>query len=390
MPIEEHNVMITFRRWTSAAILSTAVALSFGGCGASDEEEIRAVAKEFNRLDAKDAERACELITTRAEAQLTAFVADGGNGDCVKALQQVEQSDEQPTPGEIDKAVLKIRDDRAVLNFDEQPLGLRKVDGDWQIDNLFNARLVEEARHFPAALSRGSDEQQVRASMNALVAAYRKRDYDRACDLLSYGAEAQLFVALAFASFADTEASDKPPTDTSCASMHRRLARIIGKKGGFAADTPSVTRIAAAKVAIRGDRATVRLASDDSRRMIRQDGHWLMDADEEGISVDDDPPSPGSLERCWKRAGAQIASSGKDLRFAIHGTVKAVAIKSGLVSVKGVSNGVGWRVFYTLPADGVDPGLRVLRKPRTVRAVAYVRDAKAHPRVVNRARACGS
>ena len=116
--------------------------------------------------------------------------------------------------------------------------------------------------------------------------------------------------------------------------------------------------------------------------MIRQDGHWLIGAGEGGFTVDD-APSPASLERCWKRAGAHIAASGRDLRFAIHGTAKAIAIKPGLVSVKGESaGGVAWRVFYTLPADGEDPGLGVFRKPSTVGAVAYVRDAAAHPRVV--------
>ena len=359
-----------------------------GGCGASDEEQIRGVAKEFMQLDAKDADRACELITPRAQAQLTAFV---GDGECVKALQKIEQSDEQPKPREIDEAALKIRADRALLSIGEQPLGLRKVDGEWRVDNFFNAKLVEDPPHFPPALSRGTDEQQARASMKALGAAYRKRDYERACDLLSYGAEAQLLVGLAFTSFADTEAGDNPLADASCAAVHRKLELVIGDKGGFAGEAPSAAQIDAAKVSIRGDRATVRLAGGDSQRMIRQDGHWLVDGEENAITIDDDAPSAASLKRCWKRSGANIASRGRDLRFAIHGTPKAIAIKPGMVSVKGTSaEGVAWRVFYTLPADGVDPGLGVLRKPRTVGAVAYIRQAAAHPRVVAKVRACGS
>lgn len=379
----------TILRCLSAATLLAGAALSVGGCGASDEEEIRAVTKEFMRLGAKDADRACELITARAQAQLTVFV---GNGECEEVLKEVEQSDEQAKPSEVDKAALKIRDDRAVLRIDKQSLGLRKVDGKWRVDNLFNGKLVEEPRHFPAALSRGPDEQQVRASMKALGAAYRKRDYERACDLLSYGAEAQLFVGLAFASFADTDAGDEPPADISCEWVHRKLERILGEKAAFGDEAPSAAQIDAAKVSVRDDHATVRLAADDSRRMIRQDGHWLVDAEAEGITIDDEAPSPASLKSCWKRSGAQIASSGRDLRFAIHGTTKAVAIKPGLVSVKGESaEGVKWRVFYALPADGVDPGLSgVLRQPRTVPAVAYVKDAAAHPRVIVKARACGS
>ena len=378
----------TIHRYLSAATLLAAAALSAGGCGASDEEEIRAVTKEFMRLDAKDADRACELITARAQAQLTVFA---GDGECEKALRKVEQDEgEQPKPREIDKAPLKVRDDRAVLTIDDQRLGLRKVDGTWRVDNLFNGMLVEPPRRLPAALSHGSDEQQVRASITAFGDAYRKRDYERACDLLSYGAEAQLFVGLAFASFADTEGSEAPPADASCPWVHRKLERIIGKKAAFADEVPSAARIDAAEVSIRGDRATVSLPGDDER-LIRQDGHWLMAGEEKGITFEDDVPSPASLQRCWKRSGANIAAGGKDLRFAIHGTAKAIAIKPGLVSVKGESaDGVGWRVFYTLPADGEDPGLGVFRKPRTVRAVAYVRDAAAHPRVIEKMRACGS
>jgi hypothetical protein len=227
--------------------------------------------------------------------------------------------------------------------------------------------------------------------MKAFGAAYRKRDYERACDLFSYGAEAQLIVGLLFASLADTNAGDKPPADASCAWVHRKLERIMGEKGAFADEAPSDAQIDAADVTIAGHHATVRLAGDDSQRLVRQDGHWLIDAEEEGITVDDDAPSPASLKHCWKRSGAQIASSRRDLRFAIHGTAQAVAIKPGLVSVKGKSaEGVQWRAFYTLPADGVDPGLKVFRKPQTVLAVAYIRDAAAHRRVVAKVRACGS
>ena len=366
------------------AVVLAGATLAIAGCGTSDEEEIRGVVTEFMRLGPKDAARECELLTPRAVAQLTAFV---GGEDCEKALRKVEQSDERPTPAEVDKATLKIRADRAVLSLDGMPMGLRKVDGDWRVDNMFNGTLDEEPRQFPAALSRGSDEQQVRATVKALGAAYRKRDFQRACDLFSYGAEAQLFIGLAFASFADTEANDKPPADPSCEWVHRKLERLVGDKGAFADELPSAARIDAARVSIRGDRATLHLPGDDAAALIRQDGHWLVGADAVGMSFEQEKPSPASLERCWKRSGAQIATSARDLRFAVRGTAKAIAIKSGLVSVKGD----GWRVFYSLPSDGEDPGLgTVLAKPSTVGAVAYISDAAAHPRVVARARACGS
>ena len=71
----------------------------------------------------------------------------------------------------------------------------------------------------------------------------------------------------------------------------------------------------------------------------------------------------------------------------MRSTVKAIAIKPGRVSVKGD----GWRLFYTLPANGEDPGVKaILAKPSRVRAVAYIEDAAANPRVVAKARACGS
>ena len=92
------------------------------------------------------------------------------------------------------------------------------------------------------------------------------------------------------------------------------------------------------------------------------------------------------MERCWRRAGASIASSAGDLRFAVGSTARNIAIKPGQISVKGKR----WRIFYTLPSDGEDPGLAtVLAKPSTVSAVAYVQDAPAHAGVVEKARACG-
>ena len=164
---------------TTAAI--AAAALAIGGCGASDEEQIREVAKEFVRLDTKkDAQRTCELLTARAEAQLTAFV---GGGECVKAMRKLDSDEDRPSARELNKAKVRVRGDRALLAFGEQSIGLRKADGDWQVDNVLNASLDEQPRRFPAGLSAGSDARQVRATMTALAAAYADADYDRACAL---------------------------------------------------------------------------------------------------------------------------------------------------------------------------------------------------------------
>ena len=368
---------------TCAAIGMAALAIA--GCGASDEEQIRAVAKEFLRLDVQEnAERVCELMTPRAEAQSTAIV---GGGECVRALRKTESSDDPPpSPAAVDKASLKLRDDRAVLVLEGRGMGLRKVDGDWRLDNMFNPSLDERPRRLDPRLATGSDEQQVRATLKALSAAYAKRDYQRACDLYGWGAEVMLFMGLAFASIMDTAASDKAPDDLSCVWVHREVSRIAGDDDLFAGNAIPATRIDAAKVSIRGDRATVPIAGEDTQRLIRQEGHWLMDV-EAPLFEEAESPSPRSVEQCLRRSGAAIASGARDLRWATRRTAKAIAVRSGLVSVKGE----GWRVFYTLPRGGDDPGLgAILANPGIVGTVAYVEDAAAQPGVVNRARSCGS
>ena len=150
---------------------------------------------------------------------------------------------------------------------------------------------------------------------------------------------------------------------------------------------PSAAELAAARIAIRGARATIRVKGDEPGEFIREEGRWLVAADEsEGFTTEQDAPSAKSLERCWRQAGAEIASDADDLRFAVGSTARNVKISAGRVSVKGKD----WRVFYTLPTDGEDPGLAtVLAKPSTVRAVAYVENAPSHAGIVAAARACG-
>ena len=87
--------------------------------------------------------------------------------------------------------------------------------------------------------------------MKAFAAAYRTRDYERACDLLSYGAEAQVYVGLAFAAFADLDGVDKEPADPSCVWAHRQIERLVGGTATFADEAPSAAQIDAAKVSIR-------------------------------------------------------------------------------------------------------------------------------------------
>ena len=384
---------MTFTRTCCTALAALTLALVASACGASDEDQIRANVSEWFKLDRKqDAKRACELMTPRAEAQLTglagSFSGDAG-GDCEKVLGSTEQDDDQPSPGDVRRGRLAIRDERAVLSLpgdDPQPMGLRKVDGEWRIDNMINPSLDERPRRFDERLAKGSDEQQLRATSKAVSAAFADEDYERVCELFSYGAEAQLLIGRLFASIGETESDDTP--DLSCAASFRAIAKLAeagDEDFGFAGGLPSAAEIAAARVTVDGDRATVKVAGEDPEEFVREEGHWLVAADSAGITTEE-APSPPSLERCWRQAGARIAASARDLRFAVGGHARHIAVSPGRVSVKGPD----WRVFYTLPADGEDPGLaKVLAKPSTVRAVAYVEDAPAHARVVAKARDCG-
>ena len=387
---------MTLTRTCSFAAATLVLALGAGACGGSDEEDIRATAKEWIKFDGrKDAKRACALMTERAQSQITGLLGSfSGGGDCVAVIAKSEPDDDQPTARDVDKAKLTIRDDRAVLSLagggrDAQPMGLRRVDGDWRVDNMINPTLTERPRRIDPRLTTGSDEQQVRAAYGAVSEAFADKDYGRACALFSYEAEAQLILGRLFASIADTEQSQEKP-DLACSASFRALAKLGDGDDsdlGFGDKVPSAARLAAAKVSIDDDRATVHVAGEEPGRFVREEGHWRVAAEpSEGWTTEDSAPSAASLERCWRNAGARIASGPRDLRFAVGTTARNVVFSAGRVSVKGKD----WRIFYTLPADGEDPGLgTVLAKPSVVHAVAYVKDAPAHAGIVAKARDCG-
>ena len=383
---------MTITRTSLLAATTLVLALGAGACGTSDEDEIRATATEWIKLSGKkDAKRACELMTPRAQVQVTGFLGSfGGGGSCVKVLASSESNDDQLSARDVEKAKVAIRDDLALLTApgsDAQQIGLRKVDGDWRLDNIINPTLTDRPRRIDPRLSKGTDEQQLRATHKAVGEAFADKDYKRGCELFSYGAEAQLIVGRLFASFGDTEEPKTRP-DLSCAASLRALSKLGDGDDddlGFSGEVPSAGRLAAADVSIRGTRATVRVAGEEPVEYLREEGHWLVAPDTGSITTEK-APSAASLERCWRRAGAVIASSARELRFAVGDTARHIAISPGRVSVKAKD----WRIFYTLPADGEDPGLgTVLAKPSTVRTVAYVKDAPAHAGIVARARACG-
>jgi hypothetical protein len=99
---------------------------------------------------------------------------------------------------------------------------------------------------------------------------------------------------------------------------------------------------------------------DDLHLAVRQEGHWLVGPDPEGLASDEPPTAAKpDLERCWRRAGASIATTARDLRFAVGDRVRAVSVYDGHISIKGAD----WRIFYTEPRGSEAPGLeRVLQR----------------------------
>ena len=384
---------MTITRTCSLAGATLVLALGAGACGGSDEQDARATATQWLTLDhKKHAKRTCELMTPRAQSQFIGLLGSfaGSSGGCVGLFGKTEPSDDSPSARDVAKGKLTIRGDRALLSFagEEMPMGLRKVDGEWRVDNVINASLDERPRRVDPRLGQGSDEQQVRATYRALSEAMAGKDYERSCSLFGYAAEAQLVLGRAFASFGETEKSKTMP-DLSCAASMRALAKLADGDDAdlaFTGEVPSAAALAAARVSIRGARATVRVKGEDPGHFVREEGHWRVGAEPSEGFTTEAAPSAAALERCWRRAGASIASDAGDVRFAVGSTARNVKISPGRVSAKGKE----WRIFYTLPSDGEDPGLAtVLAKPSTVSAVAYVQDAPAHTGVVEKARACG-
>ena len=189
-----------------------------------------------------------------------------------------------------------------------------------------------------------SDEDEARAVVGEFRRALEADDGERACRLLTQRARGEL---------GDCE-------------------RTVGA---------AVTATGDAALTIDGDRATAGRLT-----LAKVDGSWRIDglvvpADE---TRPDDPGDTAFYARCWRAAGAQIAANATDIAFAAADRA-VVALRAGRVSAKGGD----WRIFYTLPPGGRDPGLaRVVRDPRAAAVVAYVENARANADVVERARAC--
>ena len=131
---------------------------------------------------------------------------------------------------------------------------------------------------------------------------------------------------------------------------------------------------------VDGDRASVAGGAS----LVKVDGSWRIDALRGPQQTAAGAARTVAYERCWRAAGARIATTAAHLKFAAA-DMPTVAVRGDRVSAKGGD----WRIFYTLPPDGRDPGLaEVIADPRTAGVVAYVDDAPAKRGVVERARAC--
>jgi hypothetical protein len=303
---------------------------------------------------------------------------------CVAIVKQTDPDDEGTslTGLEMKQAKVKVRGDLALLvgRGDDGNIGLRKIDGDWRVDDMLTPSL-DQQRRGETRLTRGSDEQQIRATAAAANDALSQKDYKRFCNLMSPGAEAQVMLGGAFAAMFS---SAKEPSEISCATLMRTVARLADDDrdvdGGLAGDLPSRAEMRLARITIRGSHATIDVPGDSPAPMIRVDGRWLVDAEI------DEPLTAADYRRCWQAAGARIATRAGDLRFADEGEARHLSATMGRMSVKGEN----WRIFYTMPEDGADPGVgAVIHQPRSAAAVAYVKDAAAHPDVVAAARDCG-
>jgi hypothetical protein len=195
-----------------------------------------------------------------------------------------------------------------------------------------------------------SDEDEARAVVGEFRRALDADDGERACRLLTARARAKL---------------------NNCEQA------VAGTEPGDS-DAP---------LTVDGDRATLGSSDGGARvTLLKGAGSWRIDTLPSPANAGraDSPVDAAFYARCWRDAGARIASSARDIAFAAADR-PVVALRGDHVSAKGGD----WRIFYTLPRNGEDPGLaRIIRDPGAAAVVAYVEDARANSGIVERARAC--
>lgn len=198
-----------------------------------------------------------------------------------------------------------------------------------------------------------SEEDKVRAVTTEFRRALQAEDGKRACRLLTAHAKLQL-------------GGDCPERVTSIDA---------GDKSGDGALTMRPVRASQATQSGGRVRAIAFAKTDDG---------WRIDNLPRSTAIVDDSGRAAFYERCWKTAGAKIATRASELTFAAADP-PTTAVRADTVSAKGGD----WRIFYTFAGSGQDPGLaEVIADPSVAGAVAYVEDAERNAAVVRRARAC--
>jgi hypothetical protein len=200
-----------------------------------------------------------------------------------------------------------------------------------------------------------AEEDEVRAVAQELRRALAAEDGARACRLLTANARRQL--------------------EGACDE------RVLGIDPGDPASDGALT--------LRAERASLATRSGGRTRaiaFIKTDDGWRVDAVPLSTTIVEPSDSAEFYERCWREAGAKIATRASHLAFAAA-AAPTIAVRDGTVSAKGDD----WRIFYTFADSGTDPGLaEVIADPGVAGAVAYVEQAEAHADVVARARACAA
>jgi len=199
-----------------------------------------------------------------------------------------------------------------------------------------------------------SDEDEVRAAAQELRRALQAEDGVRACRLLTEAAKRQL--------------------GGSC------VTHVTSVDPGDKASDGALT--------LRADRASLATRSGGRTRAIafvKTDGNWRIEHLPRSTTIVEEPAERAAFyERCWRAAGAKIATRASELAFA-QADRPETAVRADTVSAKGDD----WRIFYTFAGSAKDPGLdEVIADPSAAGAVAYVEQAGANARAVVRARQC--
>jgi hypothetical protein len=200
-----------------------------------------------------------------------------------------------------------------------------------------------------------SDEDKVRAVVQEFRRALAAEDGTLACRLLTADAKRQL--------------------QGNCPG------RVVSVDPGDEASDGALT--------MRPERASLATQSGGRTRaiaFIKTGGNWRIENLPLSTTIVDEPERAAFYERCWRAAGAKIATRAAQLAFAAAAQPTTV-VHQDTVSAKGGD----WRIFYTFAGSRSDPGLaEVIADPSKAGAVAYVERAGANADVVTRARRCAA